>query len=113
MADPSDSSAGGKPKSALMRRHEQLQRWKDSEFDNEEPVRNAKLAKVKFNAGCVFLAACASEDYDDIESLMKRGADINYANIDGLTALHQVCVPLGFFALALASQTDEAHMSDL
>lgn len=91
MADGEVSSAGGKPKSALMRRHEQLQRWKDSEFDREAAERNAKKAKVKFAAGCVFLAACASEDLDEIQSLIKRGADINYANIDGLTALHQVC----------------------
>ena len=91
MADGAGDSSGGKPKSALMRRHEQLQRWKGSEFDKEDNIRNAKLAKVKFDPGCVFLAACAMEDYDDIESLMKRGADINYANIDGLTALHQVC----------------------
>ncbi|XP_041453044.1 protein phosphatase 1 regulatory subunit 12A-like isoform X10 [Lytechinus variegatus] len=92
MADGEDSSAGGKPKSALMRRHEQLQRWKDSEFDREPAERNAKKAKVKFAAGCVFLAACASEDLDEIEALMKRGADINYANIDGLTALHQAVI---------------------
>ncbi|XP_030850000.1 protein phosphatase 1 regulatory subunit 12A isoform X2 [Strongylocentrotus purpuratus] len=92
MADGEVSSAGGKPKSALMRRHEQLQRWKDSEFDREAAERNAKKAKVKFAAGCVFLAACASEDLDEIQSLIKRGADINYANIDGLTALHQAVI---------------------
>ncbi|XP_072165081.1 protein phosphatase 1 regulatory subunit 12B-like isoform X4 [Diadema setosum] len=92
MADGDDSSAGGKPKSALMRRHEQLQRWKDSEFDREPNVRNANRAKVKFAKGCVFLAACASEDFDEVESLLKKGADINYANIDGLTALHQAVI---------------------
>ena len=80
----------GKQVSALLRRHHQLQRWEDSETNREpgEPRLSAK--KVKFQDGCVFLAACSSGDKDEVKKLLERGADINTANVDGLTALHQV-----------------------
>lgn len=48
--------------------------------------------KVKFDDGAVFLAACSSGDTDEVLKLLHRGADINYANVDGLTALHQACI---------------------
>jgi protein phosphatase 1 regulatory subunit 12A len=38
----------------------------------------------------VFLAACAASDKDEVQRLLIKGADIDTANIDGLTALHQV-----------------------
>ena len=31
-----------------------------------------------------------SGDEDEVEDLLKKGADINTATVDGLTALHQV-----------------------
>lgn len=82
--------ADERPKSAMIRRHEQLQRWKESELAKTSDSRKNKKTKVKFQAGCVFLAACASGDDEDVQHLLNIGADINYANIDGLTALHQV-----------------------
>lgn len=39
--------------------------------------------KVKFDDGAVFLAACSSGDTDEVLKLLHRGADINYANVDG------------------------------
>ncbi|NXK96122.1 MYPT1 phosphatase, partial [Formicarius rufipectus] len=48
--------------------------------------------KVKFDDGAVFLAACSSGDTEEVLRLLERGADINYANVDGLTALHQACI---------------------
>ena len=91
MADTDDASAvGSRPKTALMKRHEQLQRWKGSELDRERSHVDPKRIKVKFNQGCVFLAACASGDTDEVKKMLGKGADINYANVDGLTALHQV-----------------------
>lgn len=86
MADQSED----RPKSAIIRRHEQLKQWEGSEWAKTSDNRKNKKTKVKFQTGCVFLAACASGDVDDVEHLLKSGADINYANIDGLTALHQV-----------------------
>lgn len=77
---------------AKQKRNEQLQRWLGSETDLEPPVLKKKKTKVKFDDGAVFLAACSSGDTEEVLRLLDRGADINYANVDGLTALHQVCV---------------------
>ncbi|XP_077329728.1 protein phosphatase 1 regulatory subunit 12A isoform X1 [Lithobates pipiens] len=77
---------------AKQKRNEQLKRWIGSETDLEPNVVKRKKAKVKFDDGAVFLAACSSGDSDEVLKLLDRGADINYANVDGLTALHQACI---------------------
>lgn len=88
---------------AKQKRNEQLKRWIGSETDLEPPVVKRKKTKVKFDDGAVFLAACSSGDTEEVLRLLERGADINYANVDGLTALHQVRVcPLGAPRLGLA-----------
>lgn len=79
---------------AKQKRNEQLKRWLGSETDQEPPVLKKKKTKVKFDDGAVFLAACSSGDTEEVLRMLDRGADINYANVDGLTALHQVCVSL-------------------
>lgn len=86
---------------AKQKRNEQLKRWLGSETDLEPPILKKKKTKVKFDDGAVFLAACSSGDTEEVLRLLDRGADINYANVDGLTALHQVCVRLlrGFTSL--------------
>ena len=40
----------------------------------------------------MFLAACAATDHDEVDRLIRRGADIDTTNVDGLTALHQVSI---------------------
>lgn len=87
---------------AKQKRNEQLKRWIGSETDLEPPVVKRQKTKVKFDDGAVFLAACSSGDTDEVLKLLHRGADINYANVDGLTALHQVCAPLAPTPRALA-----------
>ncbi|XP_064617747.1 protein phosphatase 1 regulatory subunit 12A-like isoform X2 [Liolophura sinensis] len=82
----------GYPNNALFRRHEQLERWKGSATDLEPSQRKRPDVSVKFADGCMFLAACSSADIDEVKSFLDRGADINTANIDGLTALHQACI---------------------
>ncbi|XP_054255844.1 protein phosphatase 1 regulatory subunit 12A isoform X3 [Indicator indicator] len=77
---------------AKQKRNEQLKRWIGSETDREPPVVKRKKTKVKFDDGAVFLAACSSGDTEEVLRLLERGADINYANVDGLTALHQACI---------------------
>ncbi|XP_046728692.1 protein phosphatase 1 regulatory subunit 12A isoform X10 [Silurus meridionalis] len=77
---------------AKQKRNEQLKRWLGSETDLEPPVIKKKKTKVKFDEGAVFLAACSSGDTEEVLRLLERGADINYANVDGLTALHQACI---------------------
>lgn len=75
---------------AKQKRNEQLKRWIGSETDLEPPILKKKKTKVKFDDGAVFLAACSAGDTEEVLRMLDRGADINYANVDGLTALHQV-----------------------
>ncbi|KAM8974579.1 protein phosphatase 1 regulatory subunit 12A isoform 2-T2 [Pelodytes ibericus] len=77
---------------AKQKRNEQLKRWIGSETDLAPHVIKRKKTKVKFDDGAVFLAACSSGDSEEVLKLLDRGADINYANVDGLTALHQACI---------------------
>jgi protein phosphatase 1 regulatory subunit 12A len=55
-----------------------------------EPPVAKRRSRMKYSEGCVFLAACNAEDREEVLTLVKRGVDIDTANIDGLTALHQV-----------------------
>ena len=83
MADPPEH------KNALWRREEQLNRWYQSDTHKESTDRKLS-GNVRFQDGCVFLAACSSGDKDEVKRLLSKGADINTGNVDGLTALHQV-----------------------
>ena len=76
--------------SALIKRAEQLKRWQDSETFRELGEPRSKNRRIGFSDGCVFLAACAAGDREEVKQLLGRGADIDTANVDGLTALHQV-----------------------
>lgn len=80
---------------AKQRRQDQLQRWLGSETDRTGweircPPSVLRRAKVRFAQGAVFMAACSAGDREEVAALLRQGADINHANIDGLTALHQV-----------------------
>lgn len=88
---------------AKQRRRDQLQRWLGSETDRTAPEARqssssssssggsgTRRAKVRFAQGAVFMAACSAGDREEVSALLRQGADINHANIDGLTALHQV-----------------------
>jgi len=95
--------------SAMFKRAEQIKRWQESETNKESAEPRTSLVavagkrsaldgsagrgrppKVQFTDGCVFLAACAAADRDEVDRLVAKGADIDTANVDGLTALHQV-----------------------
>ncbi|KAM6960869.1 protein phosphatase 1 regulatory subunit 12A [Aplochiton taeniatus] len=84
---------------AKQRRQDQLQRWLGSETDRTGPDTRdlctglgTRRAKVRFAQGAVFMAACSAGDREEVAVLLRQGADINHANIDGLTALHQACI---------------------
>ncbi|KAJ8251994.1 hypothetical protein COCON_G00213060 [Conger conger] len=84
---------------ARQRRQDQLQRWLGSDTDRtipetrERPAGNGgRRARVRFTQGAVFMAACSAGDREEVAALLRQGADINHANIDGLTALHQACI---------------------
>jgi protein phosphatase 1 regulatory subunit 12A len=76
--------------SALFKRAEQLKRWDESETNREPNTPKRRDKRIKFTDGCVFLAACSAGDKDEVKRMLQNGADINTANVDGLTALHQV-----------------------
>ncbi|XP_059469706.1 protein phosphatase 1 regulatory subunit 12C-like isoform X3 [Neocloeon triangulifer] len=79
--------------SALFKRAEQLKQWEESKTNAESTMpKRGERRKVRFSAGCVFLAACAAGDLDEVDRLLGAGADIDTANVDGLTALHQACI---------------------
>lgn len=86
--------------SALFKRAEQLKRWEESDTNRQSPTPR-RASRIQFSSGIVFLAACTSGDKDEVQRLLRAGADINTANVDGLTALHQVstvklCLELSF-----------------
>ena len=94
MAEPPEN------KNALWRRDEQINRWNDSET-NKESAERKPSGSVRFQDGCVFLAACSTADKEEVKRLLSKGADINTANIDGLTALHQVSIFTNAFLCTL------------
>ncbi|XP_053624203.1 protein phosphatase 1 regulatory subunit 12A isoform X3 [Plodia interpunctella] len=77
--------------SALFKRAEQLKRWEESDTNKQSPMPK-RASRIQFSSGIVFLAACTAGDKDEVQRLLKMGADINTANVDGLTALHQACI---------------------
>ncbi|XP_078093400.1 protein phosphatase 1 regulatory subunit 12C-like [Mustelus asterias] len=95
---------------AKEKRKQQLRRWNGSCTDLEagEPRWLARLGartgagagggggssprRVRFEAAAEFLAACASGDARDAGEMLKGGADVDCANTDGISALHQACI---------------------
>ncbi|XP_057185678.1 protein phosphatase 1 regulatory subunit 12A isoform X2 [Triplophysa rosa] len=84
---------------AKQRRQDQLQRWQGSETDrtgaearSQTSVPGNRRGRVRFAQGAVFMAACSAGDQEEVAELLRQGADINHANVDGLTALHQACI---------------------
>ncbi|XP_034134052.1 protein phosphatase 1 regulatory subunit 12A isoform X20 [Drosophila guanche] len=87
------STLDARNNSAMMKRAEQLKRWEESDTNRAAGTpRHEHGRRIKFSSGCVFLAACLSGDKDEVIQLLDQGADINTANVDGLTALHQACI---------------------
>lgn len=84
---------------AKQRRQDQLQRWQGSETDrtgsetrSHSSAPGSRRGRVRFAQGAVFMAACSAGDKEEVSELLRQGADINHANVDGLTALHQACI---------------------
>ncbi|XP_035793886.1 protein phosphatase 1 regulatory subunit 12A-like isoform X10 [Anopheles albimanus] len=80
--------------SAQFKRAEQLKRWEESDMAKQASgiPKSPSLRRIQFTPGCIFLAACDAGDKDEVEYLLQDGADIDTANVDGLTALHQACI---------------------
>ncbi|KAI1299614.1 Protein phosphatase 1 regulatory subunit 12B [Halotydeus destructor] len=93
-----DTSGAGRGVSAIHRRAQQLKKWQENEdmyakAEKESGLVRQRSARVKFSDATLFLAACATSDYDECKMLIDSAViDINVTNIDGLTALHQACI---------------------
>ncbi|XP_038639266.1 protein phosphatase 1 regulatory subunit 12C-like [Scyliorhinus canicula] len=103
------AGSGTAAAAAEEKRKQQLKRWKGSCTDLEagEPrwlvrpgvgtvgagaVSGSSARRVRFEAAAEFLAACASGDAKDAEEMLRGGADVDCANTDGISALHQACI---------------------
>uniref|UniRef100_A0A914XL81 Uncharacterized protein n=1 Tax=Plectus sambesii TaxID=2011161 RepID=A0A914XL81_9BILA len=88
-----DAEAGSlqsRSTNVLWKRKEQLMRWDDSETNKISAEKRVdKERKVKFQDSDIFLSACTSGDEEEVTDLLAKGADVNTATVDGLTALHQ------------------------
>lgn len=83
----------GPSSSSAQKRLIQLKDWEHSET-NKQPstvLPTRRVPKIKFDSGVVFLAAAHSGEVEEVENLVRNeGANVDEANDDGLTALHQV-----------------------
>jgi ankyrin repeat protein len=76
-------------KNTVLKRGDQIERWHISDTNKESEAPRIP-SRVKFRDGIVFLAACSSGEVAEVVRLLEGGADVNVANVDGITALHQV-----------------------
>ncbi len=75
---------------ALLKRQEAIKRWMLSDTNRESLHRPSNKVRITFESETVFLSAVSSGDVEETKNLIKGGVDIDCANVDGLTALHQV-----------------------
>ncbi len=75
---------------ALLKRQEAIKRWMLSDTNRQSLHRPSTKVRITFEKETVFLSAVSSGDVDETKKLIDGGVDINCANVDGLTALHQV-----------------------
>ena len=78
---------------AYSKRKAQLERWLQSDTEQESVEIRNRPKRVKFADKCIFQAACASNDKGQVARMIKDGYDINAVDEDGITALHQVRRP--------------------
>ena len=76
------------------KRREQLERYEaieSAKMDKTNEKVKSNQIRVKFPDSCIFLAACASKQTEEVEEILKNfNTDINTSNVDGLTGLHIV-----------------------
>lgn len=87
---------------ALQKRALQLRRWREiEEMEQKEnankPSKPRAETKVCFSPTTLFLSACAQNDFEECDRLLKLkelrdAGGVNVTNCDGLTALHHSCI---------------------
>lgn len=81
---------------AFNKRKAQLDRWRESDTERESIEIRNRPKRVKFADKCIFQAACAANDKNQVAKMILDGYDINAVDEDGITALHQVNIPQPF-----------------
>ena len=77
---------------AIKMRSEQLKHWEISEL-NLTSIRPLTIdSKIRFEPFECFIDAVKKHDLDYVRSFLRSGQDINGPIVDGLTAIHQVCI---------------------
>lgn len=79
-----DTAIGSRGINALHQRNEQLRKWAENELalqaqDEVLAKKRRSNPKIKFSSPTVFLAACASNDFDECHRIL----DSNLVNING------------------------------
>jgi len=76
------------------KRQQQLEGWLKGETAQCPSDRSQHKSKLSFQTGAIFLSACKTSEYDETDRILSQGDKkiINYANSDGLTALHQASI---------------------
>jgi len=87
-----EKMSGNRASNAILKRRAAIDSWPGTETGTQPPVRHPHQFTINFDKGTVFLSAVASGDIEETEKLLKEGVDIDYTNVDGLTALHQACI---------------------
>eukprot|EP00794_Sanderia_malayensis_P012945 gene12945-14277_t len=77
---------------ALLKRQEAIKRWMISDTNRQSLHRPSNKVRITFERETVFLSAVSGGDADETKKLIDSGVDINCANVDGLTGLHQACI---------------------
>jgi len=89
----SGDSGNSRASNALHKRADSIKKWKQSETAKEADVRVENQFTIRFDAGTVFLACVTAGDIDEATRFLDKNiVDIDYTNVDGLTALHQACI---------------------
>ena len=73
--------------SALIKRAEQLKRWQDSETFRELGEPRSKNRRIGFSDGCVFLAACAAGDREEVKQHCRKVEDFDCSRCEQFVAL--------------------------
>ena len=79
---------------ACKKRTEQLKHWETSELYLTPLRANVTDAKIRFDSFECFIDAVKKHDLEYVRSFLRSGQDINGPIVDGLTAIHQVCLGL-------------------
>uniref|UniRef100_A0A6G3MGL0 Protein phosphatase 1 regulatory subunit 12A (Trinotate prediction) n=1 Tax=Henneguya salminicola TaxID=69463 RepID=A0A6G3MGL0_HENSL len=100
--------------SSHIRKAEAMNKWPDSETGKASDKHPLTRIKIKFDYGVMLLDAVGKSDIEETLRLLELGADVNYANADGLTSLHKACVDENFpFVKALVDNGANIEACDI